>query len=198
MLECVGTTRIIERPCFFISYRFHLRVNPFLSGCGCFKPTDTMLSGAPAQTTVSLNPSVFQENIMTTLSIPQHAVTWFEIGCSDLTRSEAFYGAVLNRKMDRREEMGPSMGSVFPYQTGPHNIGGCLMQGISSPRPVAGSGGTLVYLDASPSLGAALARVVPASGSIALPTQALPEGMGFFAHIIDLDGNRVGLHALSQ
>lgn len=29
----------------------------------------------------------------------------------------------------------------------------------------------------------------------ALPRQALPPGMGFFAHITDLDGNRVGLHA---
>jgi uncharacterized protein len=139
----------------------------------------------------------FKDNTMTNLSAPQHAVTWFEIGCSDLTRSEAFYGAVLNRKMDRREDMGPSTGSVFPYQTGPSNIGGCLMQGISSPRPVAGGGGTLVYLDASPSLGAALTRVVPAGGSIALPSQALPEGMGFFAHIMDPDGNRVGLHAMS-
>jgi len=26
--------------------------------------------------------------------------------------------------------------------------------------------------------------------------QALPPGMGFFAHNTDLDGNRVGLHAL--
>lgn len=135
---------------------------------------------------------------MTSLSTPEHAVTWFEIGCSDLARSEAFYSAVLDRKMDRREPMGPSTGSVFPYQSGPNNIGGCLMEGISSPRPVAGGGGTLVYLDASPNLGAALARVLPAGGSIALATQALPDGMGFFAHIIDPDGNRVGLHALSQ
>jgi uncharacterized protein len=135
---------------------------------------------------------------MTSLSTPEHAVTWFEIGCSDLARSEAFYSAVLDRKMDRREPMGPSTGSVFPYQSGPNNIGGCLMEVISSPRPVAGGGGTLVYLDASPNLGAALARVLPAGGSIALATQALPDGMGFFAHIIDPDGNRVGLHALSQ
>jgi predicted enzyme related to lactoylglutathione lyase len=57
------------------------------------------------------------------------------------------------------------------------------------------SGGTLVYLDASPSLDAALTRAVAAGGRVALPRQALPPGMGFFAHIVDLDGNRVGLHA---
>ena len=55
--------------------------------------------------------------------------------------------------------------------------------------------GTVVYLDASPSLDAALERVVAHGGKIALPRQALPPGMGFFAHIHDLDGNRVGLHA---
>ncbi len=38
-------------------------------------------------------------------------------------------------------------------------------------------------------------RVVAHGGKIALPRQALPPGMGFFAHIHDLDGNRVGLHA---
>ena len=62
--------------------------------------------------------------------------------------------------------------------------------------PGQASGGTLIYLDASPSLNAALERVVLAGGQVALPRQALPPGMGFFAHITDLDGNRVGLHAL--
>jgi len=56
--------------------------------------------------------------------------------------------------------------------------------------------GTLIYLDASPSLDAALARTLAAGGQVALARQALPPGMGFFAHITELDGNRVGLHAL--
>jgi uncharacterized protein len=186
--------QIIERSFFFSFRYFPVMVNP--------TPTHRLLTPRCQQggsrLAVTFNPNVFQDNMMTTFSAPQHAVTWFEIGCSDLARAESFYGAVLGCKMDRREPMGPSTGSIFPYQTSPSNIGGCLMQGISSPRPVAGGGGTLVYLDASPSLGAALARVTPAGGSIALPTQALPEGRGFFAHIIDLDGNRVGLHALAQ
>ena len=63
--------------------------------------------------------------------------------------------------------------------------------------PTPGAQGTLIYLDASPSLDDALARAEKAGGRIALPRQALPPGMGFFAHITDLDGNRVGLHALA-
>ena len=58
--------------------------------------------------------------------------------------------------------------------------------------------GTLVYLNAGPSLDAWLARVPAVGGSVALPKVTLPEGMGCFAHIIDSEGNRVGLHALAR
>ena len=69
------------------------------------------------------------------------------------------------------------------------------MCGPTAPAP--GAGGTLIYPDASPSLDAVLARVTKAGGHIAVPRQALPPDMGFFAHITDLDSNRVGLHALA-
>jgi predicted enzyme related to lactoylglutathione lyase len=40
-----------------------------------------------------------------------------------------------------------------------------------------------------------LQRVVAAGGQVAMGPVALPEGLGFMAHILDVDGNRVGLHA---
>lgn len=122
----------------------------------------------------------------------KNAISWFEIPSTQLDRAQAFYEAVLNCVL-RREPMGPSEGAVFPYQG--EGVGGCLMAGPTASAPSAG--GTLVYLDASPSLDAALARVTTAGGTIALGRQALPPGMGVFAHITDLDGNRVGLHALA-
>ncbi len=122
----------------------------------------------------------------------QHAVSWFEIPCTDLARAQAFYEGVLNCSM-RNEDMGPSQGAVFPYADG--GVGGCLMCGPTAPQPAAG--GILVYLDCSPSLDAALERLQAAGGSVALPRQALPPGMGFFAHVTDPDGNRVGLHAMN-
>ena len=91
--------------------------------------------------------------------------------------------------------MGPSEGAVFTYDQTADGTGGALMCGPTAPAP--GAGGTLIYLDASPSLDAVLARVTKAGGRIAVPRQALPPGMGFFAHITDLDSNRVGLHALA-
>ena len=124
----------------------------------------------------------------------KNAITWFEIGTPNLARATAFYEAVLNRKM-KPENMGPSEGAVFAYDKPADGTGGALMCGPTAPRP--GATGALIYFDASPSLDAALARVTKAGGQIAVPRQALPLGMGFFAHITDLDGNRVGLHALA-
>lgn len=124
----------------------------------------------------------------------KNAITWFEIPTTRLEQAQAFYEAVLGCSM-RREAMGPSEGAVFPYDEKADGVGGALLAGPTAPLP--GAGGTLVYLDASPSLAAALARVTRAGGQIALARQALPPGMGFFAHITDLDGNRVGLHALA-
>jgi predicted enzyme related to lactoylglutathione lyase len=122
------------------------------------------------------------------------AISWFEIPTTQLDKAQAFYEAVLGHPM-RRETMGPSEGAVFAYDPQADGTGGALMMGPTAPKP--SSGGTLVYLDATPSLDAALARVVSAGGQVALPRQALPPGMGYFAHITDLDGNRVGLHALA-
>lgn len=123
-----------------------------------------------------------------------NAISWFEIPTLQLDQAQAFYESVLGRPM-RREAMGPSQGAVFAYDRAADGVGGALMMGPSA--PALASGGTLVYLDASPALDAALARVVAAGGQVVLPRQALPPGMGFFAHITDLDGNRVGLHALA-
>lgn len=55
--------------------------------------------------------------------------------------------------------------------------------------------GTIVYLSATGRLDRALALVAAAGGRIETPRTALPDGMGDVAHIIDTEGNCVGLHA---
>ncbi len=81
--------------------------------------------------------------------------------------------------------------AVFPYADS--GVGGCLMAGPGTPAPSAV--GTMVYLNAEPSLDAVLARVERAGGRIATPKVQLPGDMGVFAHVTDSEGNRVGLHA---
>ena len=131
---------------------------------------------------------------MTNATTPaiKNAITWFEIPTLNLAKSQAFYETVLASTM-RPEDMGPSQGAVFPYEG--DGVSGALLCGPSAPKP--GATGALIYLDASPLLDAAVGRALAAGASLACPRVALPPGMGFFAHIIDLDGNRVGLHALA-
>lgn len=122
----------------------------------------------------------------------QHAVNWFEIPVRNLDRAQAFYEALLAAPM-RREAMGPQTMPVFSSEAS--GVGGCLLAGADVPAP-AGHG-SLVYLNAEPSLDAALARVEAAGGRIATPKVQLPGDLGCFAHITDTEGNRVGLHALA-
>ena len=122
---------------------------------------------------------------------PHNAVNWFEIPVRDLERAQAFYEKLLDKAL-RREAMGPQTLAVIPYDSA-QGVGGALIAGVHIPDP--SPNGTLVYLNAEPSLDAAVERAVAAGGRIATPRVELPAGMGCFAHVIDTEGNRVGLHA---
>ncbi len=124
----------------------------------------------------------------------KNAISWFVIPTTHMQRAQAFYEALLQRPM-RHETVGPAQRAVFAFDAEQGGAGGALMMGPGVAPPSAS--GTLVYLDASPSLDAALQRAVALGASVALPRQALPPGIGFMAHITDLDGNRVGLHAMA-
>jgi len=117
------------------------------------------------------------------------ALTWFEIPVRDIESAARFYETVLGRTL-RREAMLDSKLAVFPCQEG--GATGCLWSG---PETAAPGSATLVYLDASPALDAALERATSAGGRVLKGRTALPPGMGFFAHLQDPEGNRVGLHA---
>ncbi len=124
----------------------------------------------------------------------QHAINWFEIPVADLARAMTFYGTMTGAAM-RREAFGPPGEEMAIFEVDTHEgISGCL---LSSPEAKPAQNGTMVYLSASPSVDAWLMRVEQAGGKIVTPKTALPPGMGFFAHILDSEGNRVGLHALA-
>jgi uncharacterized protein len=130
-----------------------------------------------------------------TKNTQRNAISWFEIPSLDLDKSQAFYETVLGCKL-RREPMGSSEGAVFPYDNAGQGVGGALMCGLTA--PARATGGLLIYLDCGAStLDDVLARVSAAGGSIAMPRQALPLGMGFIAQMTDPDGNKVGLHAMA-
>lgn len=120
----------------------------------------------------------------------QNRVVWFEIPAADMRRATGFYEAILATSL-RQQSFGPHAMAVFPHPESAAS--GCIIQGQGY-RP--GIDGPVTYINADPSLDAVLARVVSAGGAIAQPRTELPEGLGCFAHIIDTEGNRVGLHAM--
>lgn len=119
-----------------------------------------------------------------------NALDWFEIPVRDIDRAQRFYETLLGGAL-RRETIGDKTLAVFTYDDG--GAGGCLMAGPGTPEPRAD--GTMVYLNAAPSLDAVLERVARAGGRVTTPKVQLPGDMGAFAHVVDTEGNRVGLHA---
>lgn len=118
------------------------------------------------------------------------ALTWFEIPAADLPRATRFYETVLAQTL-KSQTMGSQRLSVFAYEE--PGVGGCL---IGCDGHIPGQSGTIVYLWVA-KLDDAIDRVGRAGGKLVLPKTALPEGLGFFAHIVDSEGNRVGLHGLN-
>ena len=121
---------------------------------------------------------------------PKSALSWFEIPAADLPRATRFYEIVIEAKL-KHETMGLLSLAVFPYEQ--PGVGGCL---IAADGHTPSADGTLVYLGVA-ALDAALERARRAGGKVALPKTELPEGMGVYAHIVDSEGNRVGLHAMA-
>ncbi len=119
----------------------------------------------------------------------QSKVVWFEIPASDFERAAGFYEEIFAVTLTK-QNMGPQKLGVFPYQ--PPAISGCVFAG---PNVIPGKDGAIVYLNADPELKAIVDRVKAAGGEVLVPRVELPEGMGVFAHILDTEGNRIGLHA---
>lgn len=127
------------------------------------------------------------------MSNARPVIDWFEIPVRDLDRAQRFYEQVLATTL-RREPAGPGTTlAVIAHGDGPS--AGCLMAGERTPEPAPN--GVLIYLNVEPSLDAAMERATAAGGRIATPKVVLPDGMGCFAHVLDTEGNCVGLHALA-
>jgi hypothetical protein len=129
---------------------------------------------------------------MTTQEQRESRIVWFEIPSSDFDRAIGFYENILQTNL-KREFFGPTELATFPYQ--PPAISGAITP--PEDAPVVSRDGVVIYLNADPSLDAALARVPAAGGKIVQGRTDLPPGMGCFAKISDTEGNTVGLHAIA-
>jgi uncharacterized protein len=127
---------------------------------------------------------------MTAATTPDNVAVWFEIPAMDFDRAVGFYEKVFETSLIR-ENMAGSELAVFPHDKAAAS--GCVIKGEGY-RP--GADGAVVYLRSRGDLAGPLARAAKAGGKVVTPKTALPPGMGFFAHFVDSEGNRVGLHSM--
>ena len=119
-----------------------------------------------------------------------NALNWFEIPVTEFTRAKRFYEKVLGIAIEPMV-MGPiTMGML---SSDPNAVGGAIVQGDGG---TPSKSGTLVYLNGGEDLAPILARVEQAGGSVVVPKTEIGNDFGFFAHFVDTEGNKVGLHSM--
>lgn len=125
---------------------------------------------------------------------PYNAINWFEIPTRDMDRAVAFYEATVGRPL-KREVFGGLPHAIFPSRCAPGadmSVAGALVTG---PHLTPGAAGTVIYLDCPDGVAASLERATRAGATVVQPHTAIGEN-GFIAIVDDLEGNRVGLHAM--
>lgn len=126
----------------------------------------------------------------------QHAISWFEIGTTDLDRATRFYEAIFGIQFIPLDLPNIRM-RMFPLDDMMNQVGGALVYSGGFHKPSA-TDGPLVYLNANPDVQQVLDRVEAAGGKILVPKTEISPDYGFMAVILDSEGNRIALHSNPQ
>ena len=116
--------------------------------------------------------------------IPPKASIWFEIPVTDMSRSQAFYGAVLQNEV-RLDETGPNPIAMFVAQD--KMASGHFYPG----KPAAPGTGPTIHLAVADPIEEAMERVTENGGKVVSSVIQIPAGR--FAYCLDPDGNSFGL-----
>ena len=123
------------------------------------------------------------------MSTHTNTASWFEIPVADFARAKCFYESVLGISIEMMPMGSTMMGFL---SSDPNAWSGAIVQGDGGTPSALG---TLVYLNGGDDLAPMLARVEQAGGVIVVPKTEIGTDFGFFAHFIDTEGNKVGLHS---
>ena len=116
-------------------------------------------------------------------------INWFDIPATDLDRAARFYETVLAISLIRENMLGARM-AIFPAKPGEATGAIIARDGVTP-----GTSGSTIYLKAGADLSSALGRVPAAGGKVLHPKTFIKEGWGYFAIILDSEGNSVGLQS---
>lgn len=124
------------------------------------------------------------------------AISWFEIGTTDLDRATKFYETIFNIKLTPLDLDNIKM-RMFPIDDMMTGVGGALVNSGGFHKP-SSTDGPLIYLNGNPDVQLVLDKVEAAGGSIMVPKTEISAEYGYMAVIIDSEGNRIGLHSVPK
>jgi uncharacterized protein len=123
-----------------------------------------------------------------------NAISWFEIGTTNLGRATKFYETIFGITLNPLDMPNIKM-RMFPLDDVMTGVGGALVDSGGFHKPSA-TDGPLIYLNGNPDVQNVLDKVEAAGGEIMVPkTQISPE-YGYMAVFIDTEGNRIALHSV--
>lgn len=124
-----------------------------------------------------------------------NALNWFEIPVTDFARAKKFYETIFDYQMPEMQ-MGPVRMGFLPYDMPSGKVGGaiCAGEGLTPSQQ-----GTMVYLNCQPDLQVVYDKVEDAGGINLTPKTKISEEqeLGYWATIIDPEGNKVALHSMA-
>ncbi|PIE47441.1 MAG: glyoxalase [Gammaproteobacteria bacterium] len=120
----------------------------------------------------------------------RNPIGWVEIATTDLERAKTFYEKVFGLNFQLVEMPGQKMYTFGACDPNAAGSAGALVQ---SDDNTPSQDGSMVYFSCE-DLSVELARVEEAGGKIMVPKTDIGE-FGFFAHVIDTEENKIGLHS---
>jgi predicted enzyme related to lactoylglutathione lyase len=121
-----------------------------------------------------------------------NSLNWFEIPATDISRAKNFYQTIFDISLEENI-MDDAKMAFFPWEMGSGKATGALVQ---SPYHIPSMDGSLVYLNANPSMDNVLSKVEAAGGKIVVPKTSIKD-YGYIAFIRDTEGNKVGIHSIN-
>ena len=125
-----------------------------------------------------------------------NAISWFEIGTSDLNRATKFYETIFSVTLTPLDLDNIKM-RMFPLVDMMTNVGGAIVDSGGFHKP-SSTDGPLIYLNGNPDVQNVLDKVEAAGGKIMVPKTLISPEYGYMAVILDSEGNRIGLHSVPQ
>jgi predicted enzyme related to lactoylglutathione lyase len=124
------------------------------------------------------------------MSEKQNPVGWFEIYVQDMERAKVFYQKTLETTLEHLETTGVELWA-FPMQRESPGCAGALVKMAGKD---SGVGGTIIYFPVA-DCAVVADRAVANGGRIQTPRKSIGD-YGFIVHVLDTEGNLVGLHSM--